>query len=109
MIPNPTKSGGLNHIATVLSELIEAIDADKLIALGKKLKEKAWLQRLGYLLEQIDPIDKEKAKSVIDKLEKYLNNKMSVFVPLASELPKPGYPRIKKWGIIANTDIESDL
>jgi predicted transcriptional regulator of viral defense system len=104
-----SRSGGLNHIATVLSELLEAIDADKLIELADIVKEKAWLQRLGYILEHIDTMDEKKAKNIIDKLEYYFHGKITGFIPLASELPKTGYPRIKKWMIIANTNIESDL
>ena len=104
-----SRSGGLNHIATVLSELIETVDPDRLIKLAELLGEKAWLQRLGYILEQIDTMDEERKNQVIDKLQRYLNGKMSVFVALAPDLPKTGYPRIKKWQIIANTDIESDL
>ena len=109
LLSYPEKSGGLNHIATVLSELIEAINADKLIKLAAISGEKAWLQRLGYILEQIDPMDEEKAKQLIDALENYLKDKMKVFIPLAPELSKVRYPRIKKWMIIANTNIESDL
>ena len=51
----PRQSGGINHIATVFTELIEAIDADKLLELAQSLKESGWVQRLGYLSEQIEP------------------------------------------------------
>lgn len=105
----PTKSGGLNHIATVLSELVEAIDADKLIALAEISGEKAWLQRFGFILEKIDTMDEEGTKLIINKLETYLKEKMTVYVPLASEISKVGYPRLNKWMIIKNTEIESDL
>lgn len=97
LLTYPRHSDGLNHIATVLTELAEIVG------------EKAWLQRLGYILEQIDPIEEEKKLSLIDKLLKYLNRKMPLYVPLAPELLKTGLPRIKKWRIIANTSIESDL
>ena len=71
----PTKAGGLNHIATVLAELIEAIDADKLIDLAKKIGEKAWLQRLGYILEKIDAMDENKVLLLTEKLQEYLKDK----------------------------------
>lgn len=109
LLSYPNHAGGLNHIATVLSELIEVIDADKLIQLAEIIQEKAWLQRLGFILEQIYPEDERKVLLLVDRLQKYLEGKMFVFVSLASELPKSSYPRIKKWRIIANTDIESDL
>ena len=88
---------------------IRKVVVEKLIELAKIVKEHAWLQRFGYILEQIDTMDEEKSKRIIDKIEHYLNGKMIGFIPLASELSKTGYPRIKKWMIIANTDIESDL
>ena len=105
----PTKVGGLNHIATVLTELIEAIDANKLIDLAKKIGEKAWLQRLGYILEKIDAMDENKVLLLTEKLHEYLKDKILEFVPLASELSKKGFLRVKKWRIIENTNIESDL
>jgi hypothetical protein len=45
-------SGGLNHIATVLSALIEAINKHKIIQLADFIGEKVSLQRLGYILDQ---------------------------------------------------------
>jgi hypothetical protein len=54
-------------------------------------------------------MDEEKAINITDQLQNYLAGKMKVYVPLASELQKPGYRRDKKWMIIANTHIESDL
>lgn len=104
----PEKSGGLNHIATVLTELIEAMDSEKLIELAEQIGEKAWLQRLGYIMEKIETMDEGKGLQLSERLCKYLNDKPSVFVPLASELPRTGFPRIKKWRIIENTSVESD-
>ena len=103
------KSGGLNHIATVLTELIEVMNSNKLIEIADQLGEKAWLQRLGYILEKIDPMDSDKALQMIKKIEVYLKQKKLRFLPLAPELPTKGFARIKKWKIIENTDIESDI
>jgi len=105
----PRRSGGLNHIATVLSELVESIDENKMILLAEKITEKYQLQRLGYILENIETMDDDKTNHIIVKLEEYLSDKMKAYIPLASELPKTGFPRIKKWKIIENTEIESDL
>jgi len=41
--------------------------------------------------------------------QEYLSGKVLVFIPLAPELPKSGFARIKKWKIIENTNIESDV
>jgi len=67
------------------------------------------LQRLGYILEQIDTMAPEKTTSLIRALENYLKNSLNSYIKLASYMPKAGYSRNKKWMIIANTSIESDL
>lgn len=101
-------SGGLNHIATVLTELVDAIDPEKLIALAKQLDQNIWFQRLGYILEKIDPMDAELNQKIINALSKYLESKKLRFIPIAPEISSAGCPRSKKWMIIENTDIESD-
>ena len=104
-----SRAGGLNHIATVLSELIESMDENKLISLAEKITETYQLQRLGYMLEKIETMDEDKTAQIVAKLEECLSGKMKAYVPLASEIAKVGYPRVKKWKIIENTTIESDL
>lgn len=103
------KSGGLNHIATILSELVESLDIGKLISLVENAKQKAWAQRLGYVLEKIDPIDTEAKQRLVEGLANCLSLKSLSFIPLAPEMPITGCPRSIKWMIIENTDIESDL
>ena len=108
LLKYPTRSGGLNHIATILSELIEVMNSDKLIALAEMVSEKAWLQRLGYIIEQVATADSERYSYLINKLATYLSGKVKAFIPLAPELSEKSASRIKRWMIIANTAIESD-
>ena len=105
----PRRSGGLNHIATVLSELIESIDPDKLIAIARTIAEKAWMQRLGYIVEKIDPMDEISQQKIIHKLQEYLAGQKLTYVPLASELGTKNAARCPKWKIIENTTIEGDV
>ena len=109
----PNRSGGLNHIATVLSELIEAIDVKKLLDLANISKQKFWLQKLGYILEKIDVENLKHKQKIIITLQKYLfSNKKNIaknYVALAPEIPIKDYPRCKKWKVVENTSIESDL
>jgi len=56
------RCGGLNHQATVLAELIQTIDRQKLIALAGKSGTVFWLQRMGYMLELIDTFYKKKRR-----------------------------------------------
>jgi predicted transcriptional regulator of viral defense system len=105
----PNKSGGLNHIATVLIELIEAIAPDKLIDVARIASDKACLQRLGYILENIDPMDKDKNMRIISALHKYLSTTKLVYMPLAPGATTTGARYCKKWMIIENSTIESDI
>ena len=105
----PDHAGGLNHIATVFSELIENLDPVKLIDLAKDTRTECQLQRIGYILDHIDLMDEENAKIVINALAQHVQKKKPNYLPLASEISKAGYPRCKKWRIIENTEIESDL
>lgn len=104
----PRHVGGLNHIATVLSELVENIDEQALAKLIDFSQEKAWVQRLGYILEHIETMDTEKQKNIIKLLQNTLT-RPSTPIPLATEMPIKGCPRDVRWMIVENTTIESDL
>ena len=105
----PKHAGGMNNIATVLSELIESIDVHKLIELAENMGEHYQLQRLGYIIEKIDVMDDDIKKTTIDALREYVSSRMKPYTPLASNISRIGYPRCRKWKIIENTDFESDL
>ena len=105
----PKHAGGMNNIATVLSELIESIDVHKLIELAENMGEHYQLQRLGYIIEKIDVMDDDIKKTTIDALTEYVSSRMKPYTPLASYISRIGYPRCRKWKIIENTDFESDL
>lgn len=106
----PDKSGGLNHIATVLSEII--LNDQEIIKLADNSKSKSWLQRLGYIIDKIghDSGEENYANHLVSKnIKKYLSSQKIKFTPLASEIPTKGYARCKQWKIIENSTIESDL
>ena len=105
----PDHAGGLNHIATVFSELIETLDPIKLIELATDTDSECQLQRIGYILDQIDLMDEDDAEIIINALAQHVQKNKPNYLPLASEISKAGYPRCKKWRIIENTEIESDL
>jgi predicted transcriptional regulator of viral defense system len=105
----PLRAAGISHIATVLSELVESMDADKLIMLAECLGELHQVQRIGYVVEKIDVMDDEQKNSFIVKLEDYLKQTKRPYVPLVPYMPKTGHSRCKRWRIIENTDFESDL
>ena len=109
LLAYPARSGGLNHIATVFSELIEVINPGKLIDLAEKLGDGYQLQRIGYIIEKIDVMDDDKKNELINALAVFLEGKMKNYIPLSPEIGKAGYQRCKKWKVIENTEVESDL
>lgn len=109
MLEYPNHAGGLNHIATVFSELVESIDPVKLIHLAKNTHTEYQLQRIGYILEHIDVMDDENALKVINMLANFVQDANPHYLALASELDRKEHPRCKKWKIIENSEIESDL
>ena len=95
-------SGHLSNVATVLSELAEKIQADKLVALAP-LYRVPEVQRLGFLLELV-------AKPVLaEPLAKWLQRERFRPVPLShggalgKKRPDP------RWRVIPNVRIEVDL
>ncbi|HQS83346.1 MAG: hypothetical protein B7Y25_00310 [Alphaproteobacteria bacterium 16-39-46] len=109
LLEYPNHAGGLNHIATVFSELIENLDPIKLINLAKDTHAEYQLQRIGYILDHIDVMDEPGAEIMIDALARHVQENKPSYLPLASEISKTGYARCKKWRIIENSEIESDL
>ncbi len=109
LLEYPNHAGGLNHIATVFSELIETLDPIKLINLAKNTRTEYQLQRIGYILEHIDVSDESNAAMIINALALYVKENKPSYLPLASEISKIGYHRCQRWRIIENSEIESDL
>ena len=101
--------GGINHQATVLAELAGAINIQKMISLVKRLGKFFWIQRIGYILEKIDTFYEKERNRVVAALEKFIATQQLSYVPLAPEMPTKGKPRNRKWKIIENTTVESDI
>jgi predicted transcriptional regulator of viral defense system len=93
--------GGLDAVATILSELAAKLDADKLAALAPHVPM-PWAQRLGYLLERID--EAPKAKSLKDYVRKDAHE-AAALVPSA---PVAGHPRDSDWKLVVNADVEAE-
>jgi predicted transcriptional regulator of viral defense system len=110
IIKHISKSGGINSVATLVSELIEKIRPVKLIELAKKVSEHTWLQRIGYIIDNIDPIDTSKQIKIVKAITDYLISLESKFtyVSLHPGMSRKGAHN-KKWKIIENTTIESDI
>ncbi len=109
LLNNPHKSGGLNNIGTIISELIESIDPIKILLLAKQSPHTTWLQRFGYVLEKLEPDDFSAKQRIINALESYMHLESLTYIPLAPDMPTVGCPQSAKWKIIENTTLESDV
>ena len=94
--------GGLDQVATVLFELAERIDPQKLLTAAQSAPV-TWAQRLGYLL------DSAGAREPTRYLRAYVKAKARQTVPLLPGKIRKETHRDANWKILVNVDIEPDL
>jgi len=95
------KIGGLDAVATILVELAEKLDAEKLAALAPTVPL-PWVQRLGYLLERIG----EAPKAAL--LKDYVRARAHESAVLEPAARTGSYPRDRDWKLIINAEIEAE-
>lgn len=94
--------GGLDQVATVLLELAEQIDPQKLLTAAQSAPI-TWAQRLGYLLDVVG------AGEPTHHLKAYVKANARQTVPLLPGTTRKEAPRDANWRILVNVDIEPDL
>ncbi len=105
----PERVGGINRIATILEELADSLEVNKLLELAKVTKKLNWVQRLGFILEQlVGDEDDPKLLEIIFGLKEYLQQQSPRYIPLVTGSIE-GRPKNKDWHIIVNAEVESDL
>lgn len=103
----PHAVGGIDAIATVLSDLKEQLESQKLASLAP-LMERSYIQRLGYLLERMD------CAQAAAPLHDYLSSKPIPWIelqPRARAHDKPSsepVERNERWRIIIHRHPEID-
>ena len=95
-------AGGLNHVATVLSELAERIDPKQLAAAARTAPV-GWAQRLGYLLEHLG------FTAQIPALKEYVREHAKQSTALLPKAPRTRVCRDKGWKLYANSSVEAEL
>jgi len=95
-------AGGLNQVATVLSELAEKIDAEKLAAAAETTPV-PWAQRLGYLLDHLGLSAKTGA------LKAYVRKHARVSADLLPKAPRGRARRNKDWRLYVNGKVIEHL
>ena len=93
-------AGSIDHIATVLAELAERLDAKKLLAVAEKTEELPVIQRLGYLLERIG--HGELARELADVVRAGKPRTIRLEPKSAEEVSA----RDAKWHVLVNATIE---
>jgi predicted transcriptional regulator of viral defense system len=93
-------AGSIDHIATVLAELAEHLDAKELLAIAKKGEELPVIQRLGWLLDRTGHAD---LGGEIAKLVRAARPKM---VPLEPGSAEDVSARDARWHVLVNTVVE---
>lgn len=96
----PARVGGLDVVATVVSELVERLDASKL-AEAATLAPVPWAQRLGYVLELVGGERRTEA------LAELVRERAREYVPLATGARR-GRRRSKRWRLEINATIEAE-
>jgi predicted transcriptional regulator of viral defense system len=97
--------GGINRVATVLSELSEVVRQTDFTPELIHHTHVTALQRLGYLLEFVC-LNQELADGLYKAME---NEKLSLFrISLKAAKESKGFSSENRWKVIVNTEIEID-
>ena len=94
--------GGLDQVATMLSELTERIDPD-LLAIAARTAPVSWAQRLGYLLERIGAADKT---ALLKAHVRRLARDIALLLPAGS---RDHAPRSAGWRLRINVEVEAEV
>jgi len=101
LVGYPKRAGGLDNVATVLSELSEEMATEELLE-AARLCPVSWSQRLGHLLNLVgrDELAQGLAPFVLEHARSY--------TPLRRAANIAGGRRISKWKLIVNVEVEPD-
>ncbi len=102
LVGYPEHAGGLDHVATVLTELAESISAERLVALAP-LSPVAWSQRLGHILERVGEADR--AVPLAD----FVRQAARETIPLDSRSGVEKAERDPRWKLAVNVKLAPDL
>ena len=95
-------AGGFDNVATVLSELSDVIEPNRLVA-AASFSPVPWAQRLGYLLSLVE---KDELAAALDR---HLARSSCETVPLDPGSDLSSAPRESRWKLLVNVQVEPDL
>jgi predicted transcriptional regulator of viral defense system len=94
--------GGLDQVATILGELADNLDPDKLVAAAQTAPV-PWAQRLGYLLDRVE------AGAPAQALKSYVRKHARQATVLLPTAEAKGAERDEGWKLDINADVEAEL
>ena len=95
-------AGHLDNVATVLSELAERLDPDRLLAAAKVDVDLPHVQRLGLLLDQVG------ATESADALAAWVAERHPRVLPLRPDRPAVAAPKDARWQVLVNDVAEAE-
>jgi len=95
--------GGLDRVLTVLQELGEVMEPDKLVEAAKADGKIAYTQRLGFLLERAGFLD------LTHRLSQWVQEREPLPAKLEPSMPTRGCKKNERWNLLVNIDVEGDL
>ena len=95
-------AGQLGNVATVLAELSEKINPERLVEAARAEVELSVVQRLGFLLERFA------SPEVAARLAEWLATKRPRPVPLRAERRPKVVEKDSRWQILVNQRVEAD-
>jgi predicted transcriptional regulator of viral defense system len=99
------EAGGFSRITTVLEELIEGIDAQKLAETAKRFYQITTVQRLGFILSEV-----LRNQELCKPLAEYIKTVKHFPVLLRPQKEKPeSMITGNEWKVVQNIEIETDL
>ena len=101
LVGRPERCGGLDHVATLLAELAETLDARKLVELFP-LSPVPWSQRLGFLLDLLG--HRHLAEALAIQVAAAVHE-VALLVPQG----RAQGTRNQRWRMLINAEIEPDL
>jgi predicted transcriptional regulator of viral defense system len=102
LVGYPEHSGGLDNVATVLTELGEKLESERLAEIAE-LSPIPWSQRLGYLLDLVEHSNRS------ERLAGFVAGRVTETVPLLPGAETSSAPRDDRWKLWINADLEPDL
>ncbi len=94
--------GHLGHVATVLGELAESMEAERLAQVARAESELPIAQRLGHILERVG------AHETASSLAAWIEERRPRFVPLRPDRSVKRAGKDARWRVLANEKVEAE-